>query len=399
MTRWRVFQPKQAEAGRLPILGALAEHGIAEPSAPGPSLHYRWPASNKEDWVDVRYRAGGDTAGELEISVGLQPSSATQTAATAATPYRETSADQLPVLPDLLIREENPRDRWGKMLGLNHEVQLDDPDFDERIYIESEAKTEAVQRALANRELRQTLVTLLAWPGVSLTIGPNGQASATWSLRSSENVSVQSRDDLDRIAEHMLNLRSELPQFERFGKPRQGALSSSQVLVSMALCGLAPALFIAMANVYRTIGDALYLSSLLSGMALALLVFMPLGWLYARGRSKGLRLFVGLVLLTLWVVPFTAMAIGLGINGGFDSSYRIQKTKVLSVDKSYGKAHSMKLVPWRPHQKSISVTIDYSSYLSKPGHVELKLGRGYLGYEWLRSFRLFDSRKETNGNP
>src|SRR5262249_19632846 len=64
-------------------------------------------------------------------------------------------------MPRMLLRPERGRDRFGKAVFLNREVQSGDPAFDDRIYIETDEPAETVRRALESVKVREAIGALL----------------------------------------------------------------------------------------------------------------------------------------------------------------------------------------------------------------------------------------------
>ncbi|MCA9718705.1 MAG: hypothetical protein KC468_28815, partial [Myxococcales bacterium] len=74
-------------------------------------------------------------------------------------------------LPRVVLREEGALDRGGKSLGINEEIQLDDPAFDDAVYVASEAPALAIRELLADSKARAAVVTALAGPAEELVLG------------------------------------------------------------------------------------------------------------------------------------------------------------------------------------------------------------------------------------
>lgn len=64
-------------------------------------------------------------------------------------------------LPRVTLRPEGAIDRSGKLLGVNHEVQLGDPAFDEAVYVDSDAPDAALRHMFAAPAARAAAAVLL----------------------------------------------------------------------------------------------------------------------------------------------------------------------------------------------------------------------------------------------
>lgn len=65
-------------------------------------------------------------------------------------------------LPRVTLRAEDSLDRGGKLLGVNREVQLGDPAFDNAVYLDSEAPDAAVRQMFAAPAARVAAAALIA---------------------------------------------------------------------------------------------------------------------------------------------------------------------------------------------------------------------------------------------
>ncbi len=66
------------------------------------------------------------------------------------------------VQPTILFHAENARDRLGKSLDINVEVQTGDITFDDAVYVESRSPADDVQAVLAEPSVRTSIQTLIA---------------------------------------------------------------------------------------------------------------------------------------------------------------------------------------------------------------------------------------------
>ena len=73
--------------------------------------------------------------------------------------------------PRIVLRAEGAVDRGGKALGISHELQLGDPDFDAAVYIESEAPDALVAQVLAAAPVRAAAVALVRGPAGEVQLG------------------------------------------------------------------------------------------------------------------------------------------------------------------------------------------------------------------------------------
>ncbi len=76
-------------------------------------------------------------------------------------------------LPLVVFRPETGRDRVGRALFLNRELQLGDPTFDAAVYIESDESDEHIRAALADERMRQAVLETVR-AGRTVTLSKHG---------------------------------------------------------------------------------------------------------------------------------------------------------------------------------------------------------------------------------
>ena len=88
--------------------------------------------------------------------------------------YREDARPRVEVRPAVVLRAENSLDRLGKRIGVNREIQTGDQDFDARVYVESDAPDQDLQRTLADDRVRRAVRALLDGGAVRVELDPTG---------------------------------------------------------------------------------------------------------------------------------------------------------------------------------------------------------------------------------
>jgi len=305
-------------------------------------------------------------------------------AATAGSPFRDYAGTQLGA-PKLELRPETRWDRLGKALRINRELQVGDPQFDEQVYLESDAADEILRRILAAPEVRRATVGLLGL-GCSLISLNNGQhrLAARWSKYPWPDPA-----QIRAAAQQLDALAAGLPAISAWPKPP--ALSRGGRIIGYACLAAAVGILLTFVgrSAYRPLTDELWGLGVLAG-AVAWLLLVPLVLLLVKGRSNGLRAFMATSCVLLVGCP-TLICGGLAlINGAFDTAPRqIHQAQILRRYIQRGSKGSVtryvKVAPWPPHAEAIRLRLTADEFARTPdkGTVAVRTGRGALGYEWL----------------
>ena len=191
----------------------------------------------------------------------------------------------LPELPVMRLRQENDRDRLGKILRLNREVQTGDARFDARIYVECDAARGAGSAVLASPEVRQGVTGLLALGYREVCLRRyQSTLVAYWTLGMQEFTT----DTVDQTIRRLASIGDNLPAFRK--TPTSTPMSTG-LWVVIATCVLAAAMFwffaIADRN-WRPIGNGLDFMTIQLAFLL-LLLHTAAVWVVLRGHSLALR--------------------------------------------------------------------------------------------------------------
>lgn len=232
--------------------------------------------------------------------------------------------------PAVTLRSETDVDKRGKEKGINVEIQLGDPEFDPRVYIETDAYDGAVRALLAAPWVRRAAATLLFQCLVaSVDFGPRGVAV---------HVSTGHGDPIrvERVLEilaplHVLRAAPYVPLAEQARRRTEqpiGLFAVTALLSLIAACVVAPLCW----------ADSLLLP--LYGLGVGLGAFVLL-WgalrLGVRGHSRAYRHYLWTFWLALATCVFTGPTLALFVNVAFDEgSVTREEGKVVKVRKDDG---------------------------------------------------------------
>jgi len=317
-------------------------------------------------------------------------------AQSAAVGYRQDPRRRVEGRPTLVLRAEKPADQKHKRWGLNREVQTADAEFDELVYIESEAPDEHVKAVLHAPETLSAVKTLLESGCQTVGINEEDHKLVVTFHLILQVPELAAR--LERIAEQVVLLRASLPLFVGDTQPIKHAKTGC--IIGYAFLALVLALISGFVTSlvswksYPTIDT--YPVFVMLGIGLGVwLLFMPVAFLLARGRSRGAKQFFWLAGTAFFGLPLFTYGLGGIANSAFDSSLP-QKHRVVVTNKqkrdTQKDSHPYRLLvrSWRkggqPHWLSLNKRELWNN--TKPGDkVDVVVGPGLFGWEWLVDVR------------
>ncbi len=153
--------------------------------------------------------------------------------------YRSANGLALEAPVEVLMRRRRGVDRLGVKLGLNRNLHLDDPAFDEGVYIESDGDLTAVRQLMSEPELRAATLSLIRDDHMAKVVvdGVRGriQATRTW------NLGQLDASDVNRLVNRLCRMRRNMPRLARSRRPvREGPNAYQKVglgLIPVAFFG------------------------------------------------------------------------------------------------------------------------------------------------------------------
>lgn len=322
----------------------------------------------------------GDTAYHYEYFSGSKNSPS----------YLEVSVAAIPDTRFRIVRE-GALARAAKRVGLSHEIQTGDDEFDRTFYLEVEP--EDVAAGFLADEPARSAVRALFGDGVAAIENRPGELVARWSPYSLG--SGFSAGTITSAVERVAELR------RRLSGAGVGALAPRGPVTSTAAALVSGALFIAVVlaaglltsryppvDEGRVLVDSLGVSALLIAALVGAVVF------HVHGRSTAHRILGGALIAILIVVPFAGWALTVWANGALDDSPGVTHDLVVTGKHEVeGRNPSYRItVPsWRDPARPRDLEVGRDAYDAViPGrtHVTIVTHAGRCGYEWRESMRI-----------
>ncbi len=310
------------------------------------------------------------------------------------------SRPQVPGLPEILIRKKTEKDRRGGRFGLNRQIRTADPYFDKQVFMESNAPDEHLELILSV-ENRRIVKALLEHDIRDIRFKEAGVLVIALRIHipSVESVS-QLGKQLEVLLDEALSLKASLPLFvgektphHRFPRVKWTYLFLTAYLVLGVVVGVVTGAL----EMHPIEVDATPPVLILLGAGLcAAAFFVPLALLIARGHTRGVGHFYGLVILGFIAIPYGTFMWGAATNGLLDTSPAqthevvVLRTPEICSSRS-PKRESVLVQDWRNKQKSFLLNLHDSRLCdaSKQGdHFILTVKEGFWGFPWLESFKL-----------
>ncbi len=246
--------------------------------------------------------------------------------------------------PEVTLRTETDVDRRGKDKGINLEIQLGDPQFDPRVYIETDAYDQAVRALLSSPWIRAAVLALLGHCLVSsIEFGPRG---VSVHVHLGTGSSIRPERVLEILPPlHVLRGAPFVPLVDR---PRRRTEWS--IGMSAAACGVGLLAFILALPTCAPSSIVLPLLGAGAGLGAFVLAWVGLR-LGVRGHSRAYRHYVAAAILSLFACLLWGPALAMFVNVAFDDSKPTEERgKVVAVNKDdegeavvlgeFGKDHS-----------------------------------------------------------
>ena len=354
-------------------------------------------ASSKESFCAVVHEAGGRELGEgIAISrdgveyVFEYVSNSEGPAKILASRSISTTknADSLRELPAMTLREENDRDRLGKSLGLNLELQTGDERFDAGVYIECDEPSATAM--LSSPEVRAGVIGLLGtgYDHVAFRLGGHALVASR-----TEGVREFNPRVVEDTIRHLAQVADALPPFWSVPVERSMTRGGKAVIASSLVASVALVAAIFSESRWDPLDGGLNGSTLV----LSLFVFVAevaLVWALVRRRSLALRYFSWAAAAGLLLAPSLSRAALVACNGAGDEAITTYSRPLEHKHVSQGDDSTTYYLHFGavPGMKDSSAVISVSRerfVYAAPGDVyQLTVGAGRLGVPWLVELQL-----------
>ena len=308
---WAVRRAKKQATVGAPHLAAIGTFsgaaGALSHNHPGEAINTggtRWRFTHAGRAAEARVTYPNKNVQQALLAVELRPASGVGAQGKGGA-FRGEARPVIPYLPSLMLRSETALDRTGKQLGLNRELQTGDPNFDEAVYVESNASDEELQTVLASPRLRQAVMTLLYAKAKRIELNwAKDPLAVAWVTPFEGDPFAgpgfeQNLETINIIAAEL----PELASVERVAQHARGfwlaALTTLGAVAGIVLTSVGE-------KAYHPIGWSLESAA----FAIAAAVFVPLmiiSWLRMRGQSAGLRMVIWMFFAALVALPLLAI--------------------------------------------------------------------------------------------
>jgi hypothetical protein len=376
--RWMVVRSRREQAAHERtyqlIEAAIVNLGGQQPSVSPRGSTWSFKYSERQVHAHRRAHKGGS---EVALDIELEPHPTA-----GPSPFRRGAEPGLARLPRLKLRRENRRDRFGKALRLNRELQLGDARFDAVVYVESDANDDELRALLHSERARHAAIGLVEL-GCEVIFNDEGRSlAAVWRAipppRFEENELGEAMALLSAVADAL---------------PVVGAIEPVKAWPRGSVLSLCAGLGLVASWVVFLIGEQFFqpLGTRITqlGLEIGAIVFTLLAaitFFRVRATSRALRYLGWTLVFGLAACPLMSVGAVKAANGLFDASVERRSATVRKRWTTSGKStqYYMLLEPWPPHERPIEVRVDDDEYPRIPDHgpVELRIGRGALGFEW-----------------
>ena len=290
-----------------------------------------------------------------------------------------------PELPVMRLREENDRDRLGKTLGLNRELQTGDSLFDARIYVECDAPRGVGSAVLSSPEVRQGVTGLLALGYREVCLRRYGATLvASWRV----GVREFSAETIQQTIERLALIGDHLPAFRKTPTSTPWPMGKWVVLVASVLTGVMYWCALIADKNWEPIGSGLDLMTAQLAFLL-LLLYSAVVWALLRGHSLALRYLSLSIIVGVLMAAMISRAVLVTYNGSGDTNISTHervldhKRKVES-DDSTSYYFYFATVPG-VEDSSIRLRVSSRQFraASQGDTFLLTVGAGKLGTPWL----------------
>jgi hypothetical protein len=305
--------------------------------------------------------------------------------------YREDPRPRVVGRPTILLRKETGVDRLGKQLGINREVQTGDDAFDAGVYLETEGADDDVKKVLADERVRRATVELLDLGYDRLIINHEGPTLAAVQARASAQ--VMSAEVFDKTTALLSTIAGALPRFEGVAtSPSRTSVVAASLLVPVAVFTVALIGAAFCENAWRPIGNGAERAGLFFGFLAWMPVMALIGYLL-RGHSDSFRNWLFSFFFLLGGLPIGGIDVVVALNGKLDTSpltqHPTEVTRLWITTGKNSRTCHVAVRSWSNAHPTVESTLSCTvqARLRTGNPVVVTTGAGYLGWEWIASFR------------
>jgi hypothetical protein len=297
-----------------------------------------------------------------------------------------------PSLPRIYVRPETGRDRAGKTLRLNREVQTGDAEFDASTYLETDESDATVQRALAPAPMRASLRSLLTGGLPFVRLGPDMVAT-----RIGSTLTPPSPESIEQALQGLAGVATAAPRIDpselRAPTRMRGDLIAQATTVTFLVSIVAVYLLpIGYVDCWSPVWDSDQNTGALASFT-AWLTLPVLCWVWMRGHSRSFRNYLTTVLLALLPLMLLGTELLFVGNALLDHGGVTPHEVVISRRRTSSgrRTHRYLFAPsWEPPGAEVRMQVAASTYRRfHPGDAVVLFTRpGALGWPWIERMEL-----------
>lgn len=297
----------------------------------------------------------------------------------------------------LTVRRENAFDRLGKRLGLVSEITVNEGIFDSTFFIISTHPVFSSQ-LLSHSRVRAAVSRLLERGFTHLQMGPKGLL-LSWSNYRPKTQAI-SKEDIEPLLTDLIEIRKGCERVKLSDEDREKQRSWKNKLTalyglsaSLGLSGLIALIWGLSAFPPLDPGKVFLFS--LQWSILAFTLFVYLAYRSLKGNSTAHSHLLGLFFLALATFVLLGFGTSTFVNGRFDRSAAVPHSSLVlrkyTTQSKNNIDYHLVLNSWRPDRETEKKSVPRSFYEQispNESRLELRTRSGYLGFEWLVSYRL-----------
>lgn len=284
--------------------------------------------------------------------------------------------------PAVMIYPEGKVERFGKLIGLNREVQTGDKTFDDAAYVDTiESNEEYVKRLLGSTEVRDAVRELLQL-GYRVQFNAGGVEAFQMRYAASKvdgSQAGKAAQAIGRIVDHA-------PTFKTEPLVKPGSVRSVALGIVLMIGWIAGAAFAGGAAVVtsRTLDGFSQFLAFVVGGGLAWVLYLVLVGFLVRGLPSAFRTLLVAGFLGLIGVPAGAGSLLLCLNQWLDGAQPTDHGTVVRKRTSYKSDRWLRVDTWRDHDEWEKVKVTHEKYDAvKVGDtVIVRVHDGAFGWPW-----------------
>jgi hypothetical protein len=291
-----------------------------------------------------------------------------------------------PPTAEIIVRAETRLDRAGVALRLNRKIQLGAPEFDARMYLETDEPDAAPRALLADPRTRHAAEQAVDLGFTRLCLGGPTLVVATCFAPTRAQLSF---DAVTRAAEACGVLAGAVTAETCAPVTSRSGLGAGLASIAFGIATFVAHVPAAVAtHAFPLLSDTGSFVAAGLGVAAAA-ALAPLVALQVRGRPDSLRRFLWIALPMLWLVPWWSVAAVVTVNGALDFSAPVRVSRIVrDTTQSSGKTtfHRIEVDGLARGEPRLTVDVDPGLYASieRGDKVLVDVGPGALGLRWVR---------------